>query len=95
MSLTFNGQKNAVHGKFIWNGLSGNTRACAVRRVLSHARYLHTNGTPPTTLFCSIYTTTSWNSIRIANISAPLHSACDNVGDILGITGRNISAQSL
>jgi hypothetical protein len=64
VTLTFTTQKNAVRGKVIGLGLSGDPFICPVQSIASRVRHLRQHNAPPATPLCTYYTDNCVVSIK-------------------------------
>jgi hypothetical protein len=95
VTLTFTNQKNAVRGKVIGLGLSGDPFVCPVKAVTSRVQHLRQHNALPTTPLCTYYMNNQPSYVTPSDISVTLKASVVAIGPSLGFTSKEVSARSL
>jgi hypothetical protein len=95
VTLTFTTQKNAVRGKVIGLGLSGDLFICPVQSIASRVRHLRQHNAPPATPLCTYYTDNKAHCVTPDNISLTLKTSVGTIGPSLRFSHKDVSARSL
>lgn len=93
-TLTFTAQKNAVCGKVIGSGCSGDPIFCPVLALVRCIRHLRTDNATPNTPLATCYENGK-HAIKPSEVMAALRSSAATLGPALGFLPKDISACSL
>ena len=93
-SLTFDNQKNGVHGEVISLGFSGNPSLCSVKAIMQRAIHLCQNCSSPHTPLSLNYCATSiyWKPVTPSQVFAILKDTVTFLGPALGFLTVDVSA---